>query len=125
MAEFMPDDYEPTRRHSSGTGCATELSRARDLARTRPGYWVRVGEPRPLEKPPTAWVSEVNRGEKVCLRGIPGERWEGTYEWEGANIIKLLRVVVPDVPPGYTSETWALVADDDKKVILESLRLAE
>jgi hypothetical protein len=119
MAEFMPDDYLPTPRHSSGGGYSGELPEARDLARTRPGYWVRVGKPRYLDKPPTAWVSEVNLGQKQCLKGVPGERWEGTYEKEGVDTIKLIRVIItPDVPPGFTPEMWATIPDAGKEAIL-------
>ena len=100
MADLMPSDYVPTRRHhTGGVGGGGELQAAAELARRNPGQWVWVHEWRQLTKPPTSWVSEVNLGQKISLRGA-GERWEATYEetlHEGSYLyMKLIRLVPPE-----------------------------
>ena len=98
MAELMPSDYVPTRRHHSGGVGGGELQAAAELARHHPGQWVRVHDWRQLTKPPTSWVSEVNLGQKISLSGA-GERWEATFEetlHEGSYFyMKLIRLMPP------------------------------
>lgn len=97
MAELMPVDYSPSRTQRGTHGESRELAVAVALAITEPGRWVRVGAARYLAKPPTSWVSEVNRGDKVILREAGGT-WQASYESTGETdglgrqgFIKLLR----------------------------------
>jgi hypothetical protein len=39
-----------------------------------------------MRKPPTSWVSEVRRGEKVALQ-VEGERWDANYEKLGSRTL--------------------------------------
>jgi hypothetical protein len=100
MAELMPEDWTPSRTHRDG-GTAGELVEARELARRNPGRWVVVGGPRPLMKPPTSWVSEVNRGEKKALLHAENLEYDATYEVTGRTgedgrreYVKLIRCTV-------------------------------
>lgn len=101
-AQLMPQDYEPPVRVSTNGNVAGELAEAVALARQHAGSWVQVGEPRFLSKPPTSWVSEVNRGEKTIF--TEGETWQGNYDPTGQvddahrrEYRKLIRIVEADV----------------------------
>lgn len=99
-AQLMPQDYEPPVRVSTNGNVAGELAEAVALARQHAGSWVQVGEPRFLSKPPTSWVSEVDRGEKTVF--TRGEIWQANYDPTGQvdddnrrEYMKLIRLAEP------------------------------